>query len=218
MQMRSLMIFASGVALVFGAINSTAAPAAAASTNHVGVTLKEMSITLSVSTVPSGSVTFDVTNAGTIEHEFVILKTDIAPDALPASLETPGKAAEIGHVDEKDPVTGTVSLTIDNMRPGYYVLVCNKPGHYVAGMFVALHVIAPASITVPMEPRSAAAAQDASFAEQGVEDLDDVDARIDLADLLKAPGVKVTDADTAAINAGILPRAVRSDGSLLYMY
>jgi uncharacterized cupredoxin-like copper-binding protein len=216
--MRKLMVFASGVALVFGALSSSAAPAAAASTNHVGVTLREMSITLTVTSVPTGSVTFDITNAGTVEHEFVILKTDIAPDALPANLEEPGKAAEIGHVDERDPVTGTVSLTIDNMRPGWYVLVCNKPGHYIAGMFAALHVLAPANITVPMESRSAAAAEDATFAAQGVEDLEDVDARVDVTALLKAPGIKVTDADTAAINAGIFPRGVGPDGSLLYFY
>jgi len=215
--MRKLMIFASGFALVFGAMNSTAAPAAAAST-HVGVTLKEMSITLSAATVPSGSVTFDVTNAGTVEHEFVILKTDIAPEALPTSLDNPAKAAEIGHVDEMDPVTGTMSLTVDNLRPGWYVLVCNKPGHYIAGMFAALHVIAPASVTVPKVSRSAAAAQDVSFASQGVEDLDDVDARFNLDALLKAPGIKVTDADTAAIGFGLIPRGVNSDGSLLYSY
>lgn len=216
--MRKLTIFASGIALVFGAMTGSAAPAAAATTTHVGVTLKEMSITLSVASVPSGSVTFDVTNAGSVEHEFVILKTDIAPDALPANTEVAGKAAEIGHVDEMDPVTGTQSLTVDNLRPGYYVLVCNKPGHYAAGMFAALHVTAPANINVPMVSRSSAAAIDASLAAQGVEDLEDVDGRIDLPVLLKAPGIKVTDDDLAAIDAGIMPRGVRSDGRLLYMY
>ena len=213
--MRSLLTLATAAALALTVTLSTATPARAASTTHVAVTLTEMAITLGTTTVAPGTITFDVTNKGAVDHEFVILKTAIPSGALPPDLETPGKAAEIGHVDELDPVTGTMTVTID-LAPGHYVLICNKPGHYAAGMFAALTVTVPAGINVKWLPVSVAAALDLALAARGIEDLEDQYALLNLAALLTAPGVVVTDADRAAIAAGIFPRAVAADGTLLY--
>ena len=57
-----------------------AAPAAATT---VQVTLHDNSVTADPSSVPAGDVQFVVSNAGTHNHEFVVIKTDLAPDALP---------------------------------------------------------------------------------------------------------------------------------------
>jgi hypothetical protein len=51
----------------------------------VNVTLREFSVTVDQATVPHGSVTFHATNTGTVPHEFLVIKTDLAPDALPKS-------------------------------------------------------------------------------------------------------------------------------------
>ena len=67
--------------LAIGATVAGATPAAAETTStsaatHIAVTLTEMAVELSVSTVPAGAVVFDITNKGSAEHEFVVLKTD----------------------------------------------------------------------------------------------------------------------------------------------
>src|SRR5512132_2367179 len=49
------------------------ASASAAAGGPVTVTLNQWSVTPSVSTVPAGRVTFIVSNAGTITHEFVVI-------------------------------------------------------------------------------------------------------------------------------------------------
>ena len=215
--MRRLITITSAATIAVAAMLGTGSAARAASATHVAVTLTEMSVKLSSVTVPAGEVTFDLANTGTVEHEFVILKTDIAAGALPANLDEPGKAAEIGHVDEQDPVAATAALTVD-LRPGHYILLCNKPGHYAAGMYVAFTVSAPAGINVRKMPLGESAAIDYALAAKGIEDLDDEDAFFDVDALLTSPGVTVTDADRAAIAAGIFPRAVAPDGTLLYSY
>lgn len=49
----------------------------------VNVTLKEFSVTPDRTSANAGHITFDVTNVGEDMHEFLVIKTDLAPDALP---------------------------------------------------------------------------------------------------------------------------------------
>ena len=44
-----------------------------------------MSLTVSPSTAPAGDVTFVVKNTGTIEHEAVVLKTNVAYNKIPVN-------------------------------------------------------------------------------------------------------------------------------------
>lgn len=176
----------------------------------ISATLKEMSISLSQKFAAAGAVTFAITNAGTVTHEFVVLKTNIAEGALPPSASEPGKAEEVGHVDEVEDVapgaTKTLTLTLD---PGKYVLICNEVGHYAAGMHASFTIL-------PGLPTSVTAAIDAARAAEGMGDLSDMQAMVDVDALLTAPGLVITDLDRAAIGAGILPRAIASNGTLLY--
>lgn len=176
----------------------------------IASTLKEMSIGLGQRYAVPGAVTFVVTNAGTVTHEFVILKTDIAEGALPPSADEPGKAQEVGHVEEIEDIAAgaTATLTVA-LTPGKYVLICNEPGHYAAGMHASF-------IVLPGLPTGVASALDAQLAADGIEDLADREGRVDVPALLKAAGVVVTDFDRAAIAGGILPRGVAADGSLMY--
>ena len=72
--------------------------------------------TPSTLTVPAGSVTFSVRNAGSEEHEFEIFKGETVVDEIEGLV--PGLTKEL-----------TVTLA-----PGEYTFVCKLNGHDLAGM------------------------------------------------------------------------------------
>jgi uncharacterized cupredoxin-like copper-binding protein len=115
---------------------AAAAPAAASTTapaatpGKVGVALSEFKINPTASQAPAGKVTFNVKNAGTVPHEFVVLKTDKAA----GSLLQGSRADETGNVGETgDLQPGAAKTLALNLKPGHYALICNLPGHYKAG-------------------------------------------------------------------------------------
>jgi uncharacterized cupredoxin-like copper-binding protein len=120
------------------AVASSSAPAAGA--EGVDVTLEQWAITPSATTVPAGSVTFTVTNAGTIPHEFVVLQTDTPAGEFPTSsfegepqrFDEDTAGTNVGETGDMD-AAATSTLTID-LAPGHYALVCNLPAHYGQGM------------------------------------------------------------------------------------
>ena len=73
---------------------------------QVAVKLTDSGISLDRSSVNSGTVTFNITNAGTIVHEFAVLKTDLPADKLPANPDKPGKVKEDGNVGEVEDIAG----------------------------------------------------------------------------------------------------------------
>lgn len=100
---------------------------------------------------PAGSVTFNVTNDGPADvHEFVVMRTDLAPDALPVDeTGTVDEAGEgiievVGEIEDIA-VGDSPSLTVD-LEAGSYVLLCNiyseeeSEAHYAQGMRVAFTV------------------------------------------------------------------------------
>ena len=99
----------------------------------VAVTVADFSVTPDPDSAPAGEVTFDITNDAGQTHEFVVFKTDLAPDQLPTD--------ENGDVDEVEDIEGgsTKSLTV-NLDAGSYVLICNLPGHYAQGMHAGFSV------------------------------------------------------------------------------
>jgi uncharacterized cupredoxin-like copper-binding protein len=114
----------------------SSAPSAAAGT--VTAALSQFKVELGAPSAPAGSVTFDVTNNGTVEHEFVVFKTDLAADKLPltadgTTVDEEGKG--VTAVDEiAEFAAGTTeSLTVD-LPAGRYVVICNVPTHYTKGM------------------------------------------------------------------------------------
>lgn len=117
--------------------------AGAAGGQSVAVTLTDSRITLDRSSVNSGKVTFSITNAGTVVHEFAVLKTDLAADKLPANPDPAkaGKVLEDGNVGEVEDIElkAKKDLSLD-LQPGQYVLICNVVGHYGLGMHVAFTV------------------------------------------------------------------------------
>lgn len=103
-----------------------------------------MTITLDRDTVPAGNVLFLVRNAGRLSHELVVLKTDLAANALIPNENEPGKVEEEVHMGETgDIAAGRFNGLQLTLGPGNYVLICNEVGHYMAGMRAAFTVIQP---------------------------------------------------------------------------
>jgi uncharacterized cupredoxin-like copper-binding protein len=112
-----------------------AAPAAAAKPaatlgRSANVSLKEFSINPSTSQAAAGKVTFKVHNAGTVPHEFVVIKTNKGAGQLLKG----ARADETGNVGETGDLRVGQSKTLKlNLKPGHYAFICNLPGHYKAG-------------------------------------------------------------------------------------
>ncbi len=101
----------------------------------VDVSLKEWTLTPSASTAPAGKVTFAATNDGAVQHELVIIKTDMPVDQLPVTNDTVDVAAagdEIGEIERFDP--GQTEEASFDLEAGTYALICNIPTHYAQGL------------------------------------------------------------------------------------
>lgn len=137
------------IGLIFIAGCSSAGTSSAAGAT-VGVTLQEFSVLLDKAEVPAGSVTFATTNVGPDDvHEFVVIKTDLAPGDLPVDAtgtvdEAGGGMTVIGEIEDIA-VGASMSVTLD-LAAGKYVLICNiydeteTEAHYHEGMRTAFTV------------------------------------------------------------------------------
>lgn len=135
MKIRSGALVIVGLAVALAACSSAASPSpSTTTTTTITGTLTEYKIQLSATSAPAGTVIFNVTNAGTIVHEFVILKTDALAKDLPLAGDSVDEGAfnAIGEVEETEAGgTGTFTAT---MAPGHYAIICNVGGHVSQGM------------------------------------------------------------------------------------
>ena len=109
-----------------------------------------MGLSADPATVPHGTVTFRVTNAGTVNHELVILPLaasqvvgvrPLDPDATIDETGSLGEASNSGGEGPGDGILpGASSRVTVTLAPGQYELVCNLMGHYVSGMYSKLTV------------------------------------------------------------------------------
>jgi uncharacterized cupredoxin-like copper-binding protein len=138
-----------GAVLIVGAVGLTGCSSdettgEGSTPGAVDVTVHEFEVVPDPDSESSGEITFTVTNTGPDDvHEFVVVKTDLAPDALPTD-ET-GAVDEAGAgiepVDEIEDIAvgATESVTV-TLEAGSYVLMCNiydkaeKEAHYQMGM------------------------------------------------------------------------------------
>ena len=88
---------------------------------------------------PMAKTTFIVQNAGKLEHEFVVIRTNKAAGQLakPGAKETPenGAVGEIGSI----PAGKTKTLVL-KLKQGHYALICNIEGHWSNGQFVDFYI------------------------------------------------------------------------------
>ena len=113
-------------------------------TNKITGSVREWSVMVSENRAYAGDVTFAITNFGTIQHEFLVVKTDTEPGKIALNKEN--------RFDEEDPSlevvdeiaefeVSTTGLLKVKLEPGKYQLLCNIAGHYAAGMWTPLEVI-----------------------------------------------------------------------------
>ena len=103
-----------------------------------------MSVRADKTNVKAGDVTFDVTNwSRSVVHEILVVAVD-SPDApLPYDYSKQtvieDQVKKLGDTDELQPnASKSIEVTL---APGDYLLLCNVPGHYAAGMVVPFSVI-----------------------------------------------------------------------------
>ena len=112
--------------------------AAGAATINVG--LKEFAIEPDAKTAKPGSVTFKATNKGTTPHELIVVKTDIAPDKLPIKEAKADLTGLTAAVTTPEFASGKAESKTADLTAGKYLLICNVPAHYQAGMTLAFTV------------------------------------------------------------------------------
>lgn len=107
------------------------------------MTKAPMGVDVDKKTVKAGKVTFDATNTSKeMVHELIITPAKTVDETLPY-LNNENRideehGAHLGEVSELEPgKSGSLTIT---MKPGFYVLYCNIPGHYMAGMWTTFTV------------------------------------------------------------------------------
>jgi uncharacterized cupredoxin-like copper-binding protein len=131
-----------------GAPSTSVATASTATTTPAAGTLKvtmsDFAFSPKDATATAGEITLTAPNVGKAPHELVLIKSDKDPAALPTKAN--GEADEDaftetdlpGEIGETEPgATGTLTVTLP---AGKYVMLCNVPGHYKAGMYGTLTV------------------------------------------------------------------------------
>lgn len=138
--------YAAGMHTSFEVVESTSPPVTEAPkviSNDVSGSVSEWAVTVNASEAKAGDVSFTIENAGTIPHEFLVVKTDYKVGKIPLGannrFDEEGEGLEvIDEIPEWVPKT-TGTLTV-KLEPGAYQLLCNIEGHYAAGMHTAFTV------------------------------------------------------------------------------
>ncbi len=102
-----------------------------------------MGVNIDKKSVPAGKVTFEVTNVATETlHEMLVSpianENVVLPFVANENRIDEEASGDLGEVSELEPGKSG-SLTLD-LKPGLYVLFCNVPGHFMAGMWTTLEV------------------------------------------------------------------------------
>jgi len=100
--------------------------------------------------VSAGTVTLRLTNAGSVDHELVVLplavgqqigERAVSADGTVDESDSLGEASRTNGAGAGDGIEpGTTGWVTLDLAPGRYELVCNLPGHYAAGMYTLLVV------------------------------------------------------------------------------
>ena len=109
---------------------------AANTVNNVTIKMGEYFFKPKDVSVPAGKVAITAPNSGKVEHELVLLKTDVDPAKL--KTEKDGEVKEdaySGPGEIPDVEAGETGKTVMDLKPGKYAMICNVPGHYKAGMY-----------------------------------------------------------------------------------
>jgi uncharacterized cupredoxin-like copper-binding protein len=102
-----------------------------------------MSIRADSTSVKAGAVVFDVTNwSRSLTHEVVVVAVDSADAPLPYDYNAMRVVEEqVTMAGETGELAPSASKALElTLKPGSYLLICNLPGHYAAGMVLPFTV------------------------------------------------------------------------------
>lgn len=157
---RHILSLAAGLALVLGATAASAATvvkvdlwdkgadtpmATGQGYDEPGADMAKatMGIKVSPASAPAGRITFEATDSSKDQiHEMIVMYLADPSKQLPyiadESRVDEDKAGDKGEVSELDPgQSGSLTVTL---QPGKYLLICNVPGHFEAGMWAEFTV------------------------------------------------------------------------------
>jgi uncharacterized cupredoxin-like copper-binding protein len=138
------------VRTVLASIVTTAAVPAGATNVEVSMhdsgtasAMQGMQMLADPSAIRAGTVTFHATNRSEkLVHEMLVVKVRKLDEKLPYEpkrSEVPERRIrKLGEIPDLGP--GKSSTLTLNLSPGFYLLLCNQPGHYAGGMWTALTV------------------------------------------------------------------------------
>jgi uncharacterized cupredoxin-like copper-binding protein len=112
-------------------------------TPNIDMSKATMGVKVSQASAPAGVVSFKVTNTSKdTVHEMVLFYLADPSKPLPYKADETkvdeDKAGYKGEVEELDPgKSGTLTAAL---QPGKYLLACNMPGHFAAGMWIEFEV------------------------------------------------------------------------------
>lgn len=112
--------------------------------NDLNGSVMEWSVNVDASKARAGDVSFTMENRGTIQHEFLVVKTTYAPGEIPLGENNrfDEEDAGLSVVDEiPEWAPGGKNTLKVKLEPGKYELLCNIEGHYKNGMHTAFEVL-----------------------------------------------------------------------------
>jgi len=145
-----LLLFSPGLSGVARGDLTSSTSEPVSSPGAINIVLSEWSVMPDKTSIQAGHISFSVRNEGPGDrHEFVVFKTDLLPDALPADSEGIDEKGNgltlIGEIE--DILVGAAPKTVSfELAPGNYVMVCNiwdaseQESHYHKGMRVKFTV------------------------------------------------------------------------------
>jgi hypothetical protein len=108
---------------------------------NIGVELNEYNVIPVPEAGTTGSFAFNLTNTGGTIHNFRVIATDLAPDALPTTGTTVDEdALDVVASSDGDLNAGENQSVAIELEAGNYVLICNVATHYGFGMYTAFSV------------------------------------------------------------------------------
>jgi uncharacterized cupredoxin-like copper-binding protein len=109
-----------------------------------------MRLSVDRASVPHGQVSLVVTNLGSVPHELLVLPLPQGQALGARAVGADGTVDETGSLGEASAscaagtgegiAPGAASWVTLALPAGHYELLCNVPGHYLAGMFAELTV------------------------------------------------------------------------------
>lgn len=124
----ALVALSTGAVVYAGTAFATGSRPSAAT---VKVTMTEWKMRVAPGKAAAGKVMFVVNNAGKKRHEFVVIKTNLAPTALPVKNSRASEKGHVGEIERVEP--GATKMLTLNLASGKYVLICNFRNHYTRG-------------------------------------------------------------------------------------